>query len=50
MPYLVSFLAGIVSWNIFEQKTEGKSGNTLLDVATTALLLWAGYKIVKNIK
>lgn len=50
MPYIVSFLAGIVSWNIFEKKTENNAENPIVKVVTSVVIMYFGYKFLKKLK
>ena len=49
MPYVISFLAGIVGWNVFDRMTESKSGFSLLNLATNAVLLYVIFNYGKKL-
>ncbi len=44
MPYIATFLAGIVTWNIFDKATETAKENPVIRIATSAIIMYIGYK------
>ena len=46
---VVSFLAGIVTWNIFDKATETAKENPVIRIATSTIIMYIGYKFVKKL-
>ena len=49
MPYIATFLAGIVTWNIFDKATETAKENPVIRIATAAIIMYIGYKFLKKL-
>lgn len=49
MPYLVSFLAGIVSWNVFDKATDTATENPVVRVVTSTIIMYIAYKFLKKL-
>ena len=49
MPYIATFLAGIVTWNIFDKATETAKENPVIRIDTSAIIMYNGYKFLKNL-
>ncbi len=49
MPYLVSFLAGVVSWNIFDRTTEVAKENPIVRVVTSSIIMYIAYRFLKKL-
>lgn len=49
MPYIATFLAGIVAWNIFDKATDTVKENPVIKIATSAAIMYIGYKFLKKL-
>jgi len=49
MPYIATFLAGIVTWNVFDKATESANENPVVKIATSAIIMYIGYRFLKKL-
>lgn len=49
MPYIITFLAGVVSWNIFDKVTDTAQQNPIIKIGTSAIIMYIGYKFLKKL-
>lgn len=49
MPYIATFLAGIVTWNIFDKTTEAAKENPIVRVVTSSIIMYIAYRFLKKL-
>lgn len=49
MPYLATFLAGALAWNVFETKVEAQTDTGANKLLTTVIIMFVGYKLLKKL-